>query len=169
MQTLKQITLLQDNLAEQNKIYSSLCHLLQSENDYLIQSDIDNINKSASLKDSLLREAEKKESERLQLCSDLSEMIHLRSQNPKLLEIATKLPEPHRSKLIQFKSSLENLFTEIKRLNHENEILAEKALNTIGGTMGVIKEALSTGKKTYQAGGKAQDKSQVKHFVHKKA
>lgn len=168
MKTLRQITLLQDNLAEQNKIYSSLCHLLQSENEYLIQSDIDNINKSASLKDSLLREAEKKESERMYLCTELSDMIQLRSENPKLLEIATKLPEPHRSKLIQFKSSLENLFSEIKRLNHENEVLAAKALNTIGGTIGVIKEALS-GKKTYQAGGQVQDKNQVKHLVHRKA
>lgn len=168
MTTLKQITALQDNLAEQNKIYSSLCHLLQSENEYLIQSDIDNINKSASLKESLMREAEKKESERLYICDELSRSIQLKKDNPRLLEIATKLPEPHRTKLIQFKSSLENLFAEIKRLNHENEILAEKALKTIGGTIDVIKDALST-TKTYQAKGQVKGKSQVQHLVHRKA
>jgi flagellar biosynthesis/type III secretory pathway chaperone len=170
MRTLKQITLLQDNLAEQNKIYSSLCHLLQSENEYLIQSDINNINKSASLKDALLKEAQKKEGERESLCTELCEMIALKKPNPRLLEIATKLPEPHRTKLIQYKSSLENLFAEIKRLNHENEILAQAALRNIGGTINVIKDALST-KETYKAAGKSTkaNQQQVKHLVHKKA
>lgn len=168
MQNFRKIGLLQENLAEQTKIYSSLCHLLQSENDYLIQSDVNNINKSAVLKDGLLRAAETKEEERLSLCSDLATDMRLRSETPKLLEIATKLPEPYRSKLIQHKSSLENLFAEIKRLNHENEILAEAALSTIGGTIDRIKDALAP-KQTYQAGGKKKDTNQTKHLVHREA
>ena len=168
MQNLRQISLLQDNLSEQTKIYSSLCHLLQSENDYLIQSDVNNINKSAVLKEGLLRDAEAKEMEREIICKEISSELRIRSEVPKLLEIATKLPEPHRSKLIQYKSSLENLFVEIKRLNHENELLAEAALSTIGGTIDKIKDALAP-KKTYQARGQVKDTSQVKHLVHREA
>lgn len=168
MNQLRQIRLLQDNLAEQTKIYSSLCHLLQSENDYLIQSDVNNINKSASLKEGLLRDAEEKEQLRLKLCEQISAEMRLRSAQPKLLEIATHLPEPYRSRLIQAKSGLENLFVEIKRLNHENELLAQAALQTIGGTIGRIKEELTT-KKTYQAKGQVKDANQIKHLVHREA
>ena len=162
---------MQENLSEQNKIYSSLCHLLQSENDYLIKSDIDNMNKSASLKEGLLRDAEVKEQDRHALCVTIAAELRIFSEEPKLLEIATRLPEPHRSKLIGHKSSLENLFVEIKRLNHENEILAQSALEKIGGTIGVMKDALSTGNNTYEKKGqsKKEQATQIQHLVHREA
>ncbi|MFK8138314.1 MAG: flagellar protein FlgN [Bdellovibrionales bacterium] len=167
MRELQQVTKLQDILAEQNKIYSSLCHLLQSENDYLIQSDIENINKAASLKESLMIEAEKKEGERLQLCSVLADRLRIFSEQPKLLEIAIKLPEPHKRKLIEHKKGLEGLFADIKTLSSENQVLAGRALNTIGGTLGAMKEGL-TGSKTYEKKGKVdQNKGQLKHLLNK--
>lgn len=154
------VSQLEINLDEQNQIYNNLFHLLQTERDYLLASDIENINKAASLKDALLREAQKKEEERLSICRRLKMNLQIVSdEEPKLLELAVRLPEPHKKRLINYRKKFETILADINSQNRDNSRYTQTALNTINGTLDTIREALQGGK-TYQSKGKFDQKKE---------
>tara|TARA_B110001454_G_scaffold219136_1_gene250287 strand:- start:19040 stop:19555 length:516 start_codon:yes stop_codon:yes gene_type:complete len=157
------------NLDDLVGLYRQLLELARKEKQYLIESDTERILEVNSQKDAVLQKVKLADTLRFKHAKELCMKIGADNENPRLLEIAQRLHGPKGDKLHNFHSTLEMVIKRIIEINKENEELAQKAINTLNGTMNNIKETLS-GKKTYEKKGnyKAGPESSG-NFVSKEA
>lgn len=140
------------NLDDLVGLYRQLLELARKEKQYLIESDTERILEVNSQKDAVLQKVKLADTLRFKHAKELCMKIGADNENPRLLEIAQRLHGPKGDKLHNFHSTLEMVIKRIIEINKENEELAQKAINTLNGTMNNIKETLS-GKKTYEKKG----------------
>jgi flagellar biosynthesis/type III secretory pathway chaperone len=157
------------NLDDLVGLYRQLLDLARKEKQYLIDADTERILEVNTQKDAVLQKVKLADTLRYKHAKELCLKIGADNENPRLLEIAQRLHGPKGDKLHNFHSTLEMIIKRIVEINKENEELAQKAINTLNGTMNNIKETLS-GKKTYEKKGtyKAGPESSG-NFVSKEA
>lgn len=157
------------NLDDLVGLYRQLLDLARKEKQYLIDADSERILEVNNQKDAVLQKVKLADTLRFKHAKELCLKIGADNENPRLLEIAQRLHGPKGDKLHNFHSTLEMVIKRIIEINKENEDLAQKAINTLNGTMNNIKETLS-GKKTYEKKGtyKAGPESSG-NFVSKEA
>lgn len=132
--------------------YRQLLDLARKEKQFLIDAQSDRIIEINAQKEIVLQKIKLTDSLRFKHAKELCEKIKADSENPRLLEIAQKMHGPKGDQLRNFHSTLDLVIKRIIEINRDNEALAQKALNTLHGTMDNIKETL-TGKKTYEKKG----------------
>lgn len=157
------------NLDDLVGLYRQLLDLARKEKQYLIEADTDRLLEVNSQKDTVLQKVKLADTLRFKHAKELCVKIGADFENPRLLEIAQRLHGPKGDQLHNFHSTLEMVIKRIIEINKDNEELAQKAINTLNGTMNNIKETLS-GKKTYEKKGtyKAGPESSG-NFVSKEA
>lgn len=157
------------NLDDLVGLYRQLLDLARKEKQYLIDADTERILEVNTQKDAVLQKVKLADTLRYKHAKELCLKIGADNENPRLLEIAQRLHGPKGDKLHNFHSTLEMIIKRIVEINKDNEELAQKAINTLNGTMNNIKETLS-GKKTYEKKGtyKAGPESSG-NFVSKEA
>ncbi|OYZ23469.1 MAG: flagellar protein FlgN [Bdellovibrio sp. 28-41-41] len=157
------------NLDDLVGLYRQLLDLARKEKQYLIDADTERILEVNTQKDAVLQKVKLADTLRYKHAKELCLKIGADNENPRLLEIAQRLHGPKGDKLHNFHSTLEMIIKRIVEINKDNEALAQKAINTLNGTMNNIKETLS-GKKTYEKKGtyKAGPESSG-NFVSKEA
>jgi len=157
------------NLDDLVGLYRQLLDLARKEKQYLIDADTERILEVNTQKDVVLQKVKLADTLRFKHAKELCLKIGADNENPRLLEIAQRLHGPKGDKLHNFHSTLEMVIKRIIEINKENEELAQKAINTLSGTMNNIRETLS-GKKTYEKKGtyKAGPESSG-NFVSKEA
>jgi flagellar biosynthesis/type III secretory pathway chaperone len=157
------------NLDDLVGLYRQLLDLARKEKQFLIEANSDRILEINSQKEIVLQKVKLADTLRFKHAKELCAKIGADSENPRLLEIAQRLHGPKGDQLHNFHSTLELVIKRIIEINRDNEELAQKALNTLHGTMDNIKETL-TGKKTYEKKGtyKAGPESSG-NFVSKEA
>lgn len=140
------------NLDDLVGLYRQLLDLARKEKQFLIDANSDRIIEVNTQKEIVLQKVKLADTLRFKHAKELCEKIKADAENPRLLEIAQKLQGPRGDQLRNFHSTLELVIKRIIEINRDNEALAQKALNTLHGTMDNIKETL-TGKKTYEKKG----------------
>lgn len=143
------------NLEELVKIYRQLLDVVRSEQGYLLQAQIPELNASNESKELLIRKARLADELRQKLAQDAARQVGASITEPRLLEIAQKTGGTVGDRLRVLHTTLETLIKRLSDLNRQNEEHAQSALRMINGAMSSLKETIA-GKKTY--GGKGQYK-----------
>lgn len=157
------------NLDELIKLYRHLLDLSRKEKEALIEANSEKILDLHKQKETHLQKIKLADTLRFKHAKELCVMIKADAENPRLLEIAQKMPGTMGDHLRALHKTLDMVISRIIEINKDNEILAQKALNALDGTMGNIKETL-TGKKTYERKGTyKQGPEQAGNFVSKEA
>lgn len=155
------------NLEDLIKFYLQLLDLARKEKEALIEADANKILELNSQKELHLQKIKLADTLRFKHAKELCVMIKADSENPRLLEIAQKIPGVMGDQLRNLHKTLDMVITRIIEINKDNEMLTQKALQALNGTMNNIKETLS-GKKTYERKGTyKQGPEQSGNFVSK--
>ncbi len=155
------------NLEDLIKFYLQLLDLARKEKEALIEADANKILELNSQKELHLQKIKLADTLRFKHAKELCVMIKADSENPRLLEIAQKIPGVMGDQLRNLHKTLDMVITRIIEINKDNELLTQKALQALNGTMNNIKETLS-GKKTYERKGNyKQGPEQSGNFVSK--
>ncbi len=134
---------LENNLEEITKLYRQLVDILRKEKEYLIQANIEKIEESNKLKESILVRLKSIDSLRVKYATDLTEQLGLDVTQPRLLEIARKIGGTRADKLRSVHAALEILMKKIPELNKENEQYVQSALSHVKGAIDNVKGVLS--------------------------
>lgn len=140
------------NLDDLVGLYRQLLDLARKEKQSLIEAHSDRIIEINAQKEIVLQKIKLTDTLRFKHAKELCEKVKADAENPRLLELAQKLHGPRGDQLYNFHSTLELVIKRIIEINRDNEDLAQKALNTLHGTIDNIKDTL-TGKKTYEKKG----------------
>ncbi len=155
------------NLEDLIKFYLQLLDLARKEKEALIEADANKILELNSQKELHLHKIKLADTLRFKHAKELCVMIKADSENPRLLEIAQKIPGIMGDQLRNLHKTLDMVITRIIEINKDNELLTQQALHALNGTMNNIKETLS-GKKTYERKGTyKQGPEQSGNFVSK--
>ena len=157
------------NLEELTKIYRHLLEVVRKEKDLLIQVDLKALEESNKSKEAFLNKLRLLEIAREKSARELAQLIGADVQNPRLLNIATKLQGVNADRLRSIHATLDLLLTRVTELNRENATYADSALQKLSGALNEVKETVS-GKKTYERQGKmTTGPDKAGNFVSKEA
>lgn len=140
------------NLEDMITLYRQLLDVVRKEKEMLLAAQLDELTENNIVKDQLLMKIRLADTLRLKHAQELALMIKADYENPRLLELAQKMPGPAGDLLRSQHATLDLLIKRLMDFNRENEQYAQSALKTLNGTMNDIKETLS-GKKTYEKKG----------------
>jgi flagellar biosynthesis/type III secretory pathway chaperone len=141
------------NLEDITKLYRQLLEMVRTEKELLINSEIEKLSESNKAKEALLYKIRFADAARERYAKELAQIIGADVNQPRLLELARKIPGAGGDKLRGLHSTLEMLVRRTSELNQENEQYTQSALNTLNGAINEIKGTLA-GKKTYAKEGK---------------
>ncbi len=157
-----------NNLEEQVRVYRHLLETVRREKDILISAQLDDMNENNKAKDAMLVKLRQLEAERLPLASEFSVCIGLRTDSPRLLEMANCLTGESADRLRNMHSVLELLVKRVQEYNRQNEVLVQSALANITGAMKFIRDSLAE-KPTYQRKGEVAAPASAGQLVSREA
>lgn len=139
------------NLDELVLLYRQLLTVVRQEKEFYLSqgSELQELNLQ---KDQLLQKIRMADTLRQKHAQELAGVVQADIDNPRLLELAQKLPVEFGDRLRHLHSTLDIVIRRLLELNRENEAHAKSALQNLNGAMSNIKETLS-GKKTYEKKG----------------
>lgn len=149
-------------------IYLDLIKVLHLEKGLLLEPIPDKIALNNQVKDVLIQQLEKLETERIDVCHDLGVVFKIPDSPPRLDALIKHLNDSQSNNLIQIRNELNQLFDEVVMLNRDNQIYAESGLKALTGAVDHLKESIS-GQKTYERKGYFKDAAQAGHLVSKEA
>lgn len=160
---------LSQSLEEMTKLYRQMLEVVRKEKDFLIYVNQPEIELCYKQKEELIGKIRLSDMIREKYAQNLAVELKMKTQVPRLLEIAQNLPLQEGDLLRQQHAGLDLVIRRIQNLNSENELIAQNALKTLGGALGEIKETLA-GKNTYERKGRYKSgPEQSGHFVSKEA
>ena len=153
--------------------YDSLSKVMKLEREFLIQADLERLQESNQLKESVIWKIRELDRDRLKFCQELGNSIDLKNPEPRLLELSSQLLALKRKKESDILRAIHKELSEQMQLvatqNKENEIYAEQGLKVVQGAMANVKDYFS-GQKTYQRKGQLAETSERSgNFVHREA
>ena len=128
-----------DNLV---KVYRSLLDVVRREKDILVSAKLDDLNENNKAKDAMLVRIRSLENTRMKQARDLAQLVGADVDQPRLLEIASKVDSAQADKLRSLHSVLDLLVRRVSEVNKQNEELVQSALNNITGAMDAIRDTL---------------------------
>ena len=140
--------LLSENLDQLIKAYRSLLDVVRKEKDILVSAKIDELNENNKSKDAILARLRSLENSRMKCARDLALATDTDVDQPRLLELASKLDETKGDRLRNLHSVLDLLIKRVSEVNKQNEELVNSALKNITGAMSAIRDTLQA-KPTY--------------------
>lgn len=160
---------LSQSLEEMTKLYRQMLEVVRKERECLVAVNQPEIEACFLQKEELVSKIRLCDMLREKYAQNLGVELGVKSQVPRLLELAQNLPIRNGDLLRQHHASLELVIKRIQEINRENEIVAQNALRVLDGALGDIKETLA-GKNTYERKGKYKTgPEQSGHFVSKEA
>lgn len=158
---------LEQNLEEITKVYRGLLEIVRKEKEYLISANIEQLNESNHAKESFIARVKVLDQSRQRIARELAEQVGADTEQPRLLDIASRLDLQEGERLRQLHGALDLLIRRLVELNRENEIYAQSAINNLSGALGEVKETLQ-GKTTYEKRGRLKEgKDSSGHLVRK--
>jgi hypothetical protein len=147
-----------DSLENLVKMYRGLLELIRKEKDLLVSANTKELDESNRTKEHMLAKIKLAEQTRMKIARDLAKEVGSDVDAPRLLELATNLPEEHADRLRNLHGVLDLLLRRVSNLNRENEALAQSALQTVNGAIDSLKDSLQD-KVTYERKGAMQSQS----------
>lgn len=156
-------------LEELTKLYRQLLDLVRKEKDLLIGAQLEELTNSNTQKETLIQKVRLADALRMKCAEEYGAVLGLKTETPRLLELAQKAGGPDGERLRTLHGTLDLLIRRLAELNRENESYTRSALKTLNGAMNDIKDTLS-GKKTYERKGHyKRGPEQTGNFVSKEA
>lgn len=157
------------HLEDMTTLYRQLLEIVRKEKDMLLAAQLDQLTENNLAKDQVLMKIRLADTLRAKSAQELASALKCNEENPRLLELAQKLPQEQGDQMRSLHATLDLLIKRLMEFNRENEAYAQSALKTLNGTMNDIKETLS-GKKTYEKKGQYKSgPSPAGNFVSKEA
>lgn len=138
------------------KHYRLLLELVRKEKDLLIAAQIEELNTSNQIKESMLNKVKSIDSQREKFAKVLANKYKLEESSIRLLELAKKADPKTAGTLVSLHKTLEMLIAEIQEQNKENELYTQGALKVLNGALENLKETLQ-GKKNYARKGQMSE------------
>jgi flagellar biosynthesis/type III secretory pathway chaperone len=157
---------LTDVLDDEIKVYRNMLDLVRREKEVLISAQIIELEDCNKAKETMVLKIRGLERQREKAAREMGHAVGLQLENPRLLEIATKLIDPESSKIRSIHSTMTLLIGRIKEINDANEDLIQASLKMVNGALGAIKQTLQP-KSTYAASGEVKKTEVAGHFVSK--
>jgi flagellar biosynthesis/type III secretory pathway chaperone len=157
---------LEDVLEDEIKVYRALLDLVRREKEVLIAANLDELNENNRAKEAMILKIRGLERLREKNARDLAIAVGAASENPRLLDIASKMTDPHNTKLRGIHSTLDLLIRRIREINAGNEELIQSSLKAVNGALGAIRDTLQPSK-TYAPSGEVKKNEVAGHFVSK--
>src|ERR1700722_4550092 len=157
---------LEEVLEDEIKVYRVLLDLVRREKEVLIAAKIPELEENNRAKETMILKIRGLERQREKTARELATEVGSNTENPRLLEIASKMLDPESSRLRSIHSTLDLLVKRIKELNSANEELIQSSLKAVNGALGAIKQTLQP-KTTYAASGEVKQNEVAGHFVSK--
>jgi flagellar biosynthesis/type III secretory pathway chaperone len=157
-----------ETLDDQIRVYRHLLDVVRKEKDILISANLDDLNENNKTKEAMLLKIKTLEATRIKVASDFSVMLGLSPDQPRLLDMAAQIADPHSEKLRTLHAVLDLLLKRIQEFNRQNETLVQSALNNITGAMKAIRDTLQE-KPTYQRKGEIAGATTSGQLVSKEA
>lgn len=139
---------LADNLDSQVKVYRALLEVVRKERDVLVAAQIEQLNENNKAKEAILIKVRSLDVARIKYARDLAQAVGADVEQPRLLEIASKLNLQDGDRLRIFHSTLELIIKRLSEINKGNEDLVKAALQNVTGAIDSIKGTLQA-KPTY--------------------
>ena len=157
---------LKDSLEKLVKHYRVLLDQLRREKDLLTENAAEELVTLNSEKEVLLGKISQTENLRKRQTMELASALKVSEQNPRLMELASLLPDAEAEKLRTIHSTLDLLLKRVVEINTVNSRLATSALKNANGALANIKRALGQSKPTYERKGRMhQGEDESGHFV----
>lgn len=155
-----------DNLV---KVYRALLDIVRKEKDILVASRLEELNENNKSKDAMLVRIRSLENNRMKCARDLAQAVGGDVEQPRLLDIATRIDHDKAQRLRNLHSALDLLVRRVAEVNKQNEELVQAALSNITGAMDAIRDGLKP-KPTYaRQGAMASAKPDGGHLVSREA
>lgn len=150
-------------------VYRKLIEHLRLEKDVLIEANLEKLTLSNQQKEQLMMKLKSFDALRIKYVQELVHHFSLKSEQPRLLEIANHYEGEKAEKLRTLHSVLELLVHRSQELNGENQSYVEKALATLSGAVNEIGETVSGAQTLYERKGGAVKVSAEKsgHLVRR--
>ncbi|HRK07014.1 MAG TPA: flagellar protein FlgN [Pseudobdellovibrionaceae bacterium] len=150
------------------KIYRSLLDVVRREKEILTDSRLDELNENNKSKDALLVRIRTLENSRMKSAREMAQILGGDVDQPRLLELAAKMPGERGDRLRNLHSVLELLVRRVAEVNKQNEELVQSALRHITGAMEAVKEGLAP-KSTYEKHGSVAGRVEGGALVNREA
>ena len=157
---------LEEVLEDEIKVYRALLDLVRREKEVLISAKIEELDENNRSKEAMILKIRALERQREKAAREMALDVGANSENPRLLEIASKILDPEAGRLRSIHSTLDLLIKRIKDFNEGNETLIQNSLKAVNGALGAIRETLQP-KATYAPSGEVKKEQVAGHFVSK--
>jgi flagellar biosynthesis/type III secretory pathway chaperone len=137
-----------DNLDQQVKVYRALLDVVRKEREVLVSAQIEQLNENNKAKEAILVKVRSLDVARIKYARDLAQSVGADAEQPRLLEIASKLNIEQGDRLRVLHSTLELLLKRLSEINKSNEEIVQAALQNVTGAIESIKGTLQA-KPTY--------------------
>ena len=146
-----------------NQEISSLEHflvLLSDEQDFLVNHEVNALEKSVRDQEEAISQAEKLERTRIKLTNAIAEKLSLDTNRITLSKLIQLLEESYSTKLMELQKDLLDLYKKVERQRRKNEFLIKQSMGYIDKSMQIL---LGTGMVdfTYLKSGKKEKRPQV--------
>jgi hypothetical protein len=135
-------TYLLDTLESLVKVYRTVLDVVRREKDILVSAKLDDLHENNKAKEALLLRVRSLETSRTKQARDLAQIVGADVEQPRLLEIASKMNAIQSDKLRNLHSVLDLLVRRVSEVNKQNEELVQAALKNISGAMDAIRDTL---------------------------
>lgn len=152
LNTQELFNFLADNLDQQVKVYRALLEVVRKERDVLVAAEIEQLNENNKAKEAILVKVRSLDVARIKYAQDLAQAVGADANQPRLLEIASKINLTDGDRLRVLHSTLELLVKRLSEINKGNETLVKAALQNVTGAIDSIKGTLQA-KPTYSKKG----------------
>src|SRR5947209_3319993 len=116
---------LEEVLEDEIKVYRALLDLVRREKEVLISAKIDELEENNRSKEAMVLKIRALERLREKAAREMALEVGCNSENPRLLDIASKILDPEAGKLRSIHSTLDLLIKRIKEFNDANEALIQ--------------------------------------------
>ncbi|MEI7987822.1 MAG: flagellar protein FlgN [Chloroflexota bacterium] len=162
----KTVTVLEDALVNEFRIFQSLVALSREELDSLTRRDSQRLSVLVEEKESLLDELSQLEESRRMATEDLAYAAGLNLEMPAVSDVLPYLDKMTHDRLKRILEGIIALGREIRNLNRTNMVLAKTALDWADATQSYLINLHQPEFETYAPGGVAKRQNAVRSFDH---
>lgn len=152
MNTNELLTRMLDVLRRETEFYQAMCVVMDKEKDAAVQSNLIALNEAQIEKENLLVALGMLEKQRLDLISDLADLLGYPHQDLSLGRISQIVDEPFARRLKQTRSELSVVVETVQASNQRNKEIFEHSRGLIRGAYNLLSEVAATNPIYYRTG-----------------
>lgn len=140
----EKLNALLDVLNEEANVYEKILQLSRDKTNIVVEGKVAELEKITKAEQTLVAKMGKLEILRESCVGDLAEQLNIKSSELTISELSKHLNEENAKKLIEYKNRMENILTELKKVNEANSKLIKNSLDYIDFSLNILSAASDT-------------------------